>query len=88
MTALIWAWAFLYVGGHLLLWHLVERERRPLPDDHLGDPEPITIMRPPPERLTSLGWRRWRLARRFTVIGLLGWAALVVGWITSSLARR
>ena len=76
-TFLVTTWALAYPVGHLILWQLVERERRALPGDAYGDPEPIGISRPHPDALTQLGWQRWRRARRFSVLGLLGWLALV-----------
>lgn len=59
MSALVWVWAFVYVAGHLVLWHRVERGRQQL-----------------------------RVARRFTVAGFLGWIALVVIAVATSLAQR
>ncbi len=95
MQAVLWTWAAVYVVGHFLLWERVERARAPQPDDeHAREfafeyaPEPITVRRPAPGTLTPLGMRRWRVARRFSVVGFLGWAALVVVWIAADLARN
>ncbi len=76
MSILGWAAALAYPVGNLILWHLVERERLLLPDEELGDPEPLP-RHPEPGQLTALGWRRWRVATAFTRLGCAAW--LVVG---------
>ena len=77
MSLFHWLLALAYPVGNLVLWHRVERERVPQPDDALGDREPLSVWRPPQHLLTPLGWRRWRAARRFTVLGLAAWITVV-----------
>ena len=78
MSALVWILVLAYPVGNLVLWHLVGLERIPQPGDEYGDPEPIGVWRPPPGTLTQLGWRRWRVARRFTIAGFWAWLAFFV----------
>ena len=78
MSPLVWILVLAYPVGNLVLWHRVDRERVPQPDDAYGDPDRIGVWRPPPGTLTPLGWRRWRVARRFTILGFVWWVAFAV----------
>jgi hypothetical protein len=73
MSLVPWIVGLAYPVGVWILWHLVELERIPQPEDAYGDPEPIGVRRPPPGALTPRGWRRWHVARWFTLLGLAAW---------------
>jgi hypothetical protein len=84
VSLLGWVVALAYPVGNWILWHRVERERRPLPDDAYGDPEPIAALRRPPEEaLTPLGWRRWHVANAFTRVGFAAWLVGGTMWFCS-----
>lgn len=82
MSILGWAAVLAYPVGNWLLWHRVELERTPAPDDY-GDPESLSIRRPSRDALTAEGWKRWHLARRFTITGFLVWLVASLVWLVS-----
>lgn len=83
MSILGWAAALAYPVGNWILWHRVELERLATPDDEYGEPQGLSIRRPSRDALTAEGWKRWHLARRFTIVGFLVWLVTSVVWLVS-----
>lgn len=82
MSTLLWGWAAVYVFGYLMLWQGVESEWLDPFDERRED---ATGLRMPRNALTPRGERRWRVARRFTLIGFGGWVIVVLVWFAGGI---
>ena len=82
MSTFVWTWAFVWLAGHLVLWHRVDGQWRD-PEDERREEGLDVWTAPPAGALTAEGDRLYQIARPWSVVGFFGWWVIVVLWFAS-----